>query len=145
MTLLSVNVDHVATIRQARGVAYPDPVEAAVLAEDAGASGITVHLRGPKGNAEGIGACMTIESKKEKQMRELRSGSNFLSQNPAEAHFGLGDKRWVKGIHVCWPDGVETLKRFVRAASSLLIQWASSQMTVSGAIWNRSSSAIGRR
>ena len=45
---LSVNVDHVATLRQARGVSYPDPVEAAALAEDAGAHGITVHLRGDR-------------------------------------------------------------------------------------------------
>ncbi len=44
-TRLSVNVDHVATLRQARKTSYPDPVEAARLAEDAGASGITVHLR----------------------------------------------------------------------------------------------------
>lgn len=42
---LAVNVDHVATLRQARRVAYPDPVEAARLAEAAGAHGITVHLR----------------------------------------------------------------------------------------------------
>jgi pyridoxine 5-phosphate synthase len=42
---LSVNVDHVATLRQARKTPYPDPVEAARLAEAAGASGITVHLR----------------------------------------------------------------------------------------------------
>lgn len=42
---LGVNVDHVATVRQARGTAYPDPVEAALLAERAGAGGITVHLR----------------------------------------------------------------------------------------------------
>jgi pyridoxine 5-phosphate synthase len=40
-----VNVDHIATIRQARGVAEPDPVAAAMLAELAGAHGITVHLR----------------------------------------------------------------------------------------------------
>lgn len=44
-TKLSVNVDHVATLREARGTTYPDPVEAARIAEDAGASGITVHLR----------------------------------------------------------------------------------------------------
>ena len=44
-TVLSVNVDHVATLRQARMVGYPDPVEAARLAEEAGAFGITVHLR----------------------------------------------------------------------------------------------------
>jgi pyridoxine 5-phosphate synthase len=42
---LGVNVDHVATVRQARRVAVPDPVEAALLAEKAGADGITVHLR----------------------------------------------------------------------------------------------------
>jgi len=42
---LSVNVDHVATLRQARRTAYPDPVEAARIAEAAGAAGITVHLR----------------------------------------------------------------------------------------------------
>ena len=45
---LSVNVDHVATVRQARGAPYPDPVEAARLAEAAGAAGITVHLRGDR-------------------------------------------------------------------------------------------------
>jgi len=42
---LGVNIDHVATIRQARGTPYPDPVEAAQIAEDAGADGITIHLR----------------------------------------------------------------------------------------------------
>ncbi len=40
-----MNVDHVATLRQARGTLYPDPVEAAVFCEHAGADGITVHLR----------------------------------------------------------------------------------------------------
>lgn len=42
---LHVNVDHIATLRQARGTKYPDPVHAAVLCELAGADGITVHLR----------------------------------------------------------------------------------------------------
>ncbi|MCE3239674.1 MAG: pdxJ [Deltaproteobacteria bacterium] len=45
MIRLGVNVDHVATVRQARRVDVPDPVEAALLAEAAGADGITVHLR----------------------------------------------------------------------------------------------------
>ncbi len=45
MTRLHVNVDHVATLRQARGVNYPDPIPAAAMAEIAGASGITIHLR----------------------------------------------------------------------------------------------------
>jgi pyridoxine 5-phosphate synthase len=45
MLRLGVNVDHVATVRQARRVDVPDPVTAALLAEKAGADGITVHLR----------------------------------------------------------------------------------------------------
>jgi pyridoxine 5-phosphate synthase len=43
--LLGVNIDHVATLRQARGTRYPDPVQAALLAEEAGADGITIHPR----------------------------------------------------------------------------------------------------
>ena len=45
MILLGVNIDHVATVRQARGTRYPDIVEAALAAERGGADGITVHLR----------------------------------------------------------------------------------------------------
>ena len=43
--LLGVNVDHIATLRQARGTRYPDPVYGALQAEEAGADGITLHLR----------------------------------------------------------------------------------------------------
>lgn len=43
--LLGVNIDHVATIRQARGTRYPDPIQAALVAEQAGADLITLHLR----------------------------------------------------------------------------------------------------
>ncbi|MCC2617786.1 pyridoxine 5'-phosphate synthase [Aestuariibacter halophilus] len=43
--LLGVNIDHIATLRNARGTHYPDPVHAADVAERAGADGITVHLR----------------------------------------------------------------------------------------------------
>lgn len=43
--ILGVNIDHVATLRQARGTQYPDPVQAALVCEQAGAEGITLHLR----------------------------------------------------------------------------------------------------
>ncbi|BET97431.1 pyridoxine 5'-phosphate synthase [Xenorhabdus taiwanensis] len=43
--LLGINIDHIATLRNARGTQYPDPVQAAFVAEQAGADGITVHLR----------------------------------------------------------------------------------------------------
>jgi len=45
MTLLGVNIDHVATLRQVRGTRYPSPIDAALAAEDAGADYITLHLR----------------------------------------------------------------------------------------------------
>jgi len=45
MIRLGVNIDHVATIRQARGTRYPSPVQAALMAESAGADAITLHLR----------------------------------------------------------------------------------------------------
>jgi pyridoxine 5-phosphate synthase len=48
VTTLSVNIDHIATIREARKTNEPDPIEAAVLAELAGADGITIHLRGDR-------------------------------------------------------------------------------------------------
>jgi len=45
MIRLGVNIDHVATLRQARGTRYPDPVQAAIDAEQAGADSVTLHLR----------------------------------------------------------------------------------------------------
>lgn len=48
MAKLSVNIDHVATVREARQALEPDPVAAAILAEHAGAHGITIHLRGDR-------------------------------------------------------------------------------------------------
>ena len=43
--LLGVNIDHIATLRQVRGTRYPEPVQAALVAEQAGADAITLHLR----------------------------------------------------------------------------------------------------
>ncbi|HLF66593.1 MAG TPA: pyridoxine 5'-phosphate synthase [Gammaproteobacteria bacterium] len=43
--LLGVNIDHIATLREVRGTIYPEPLQAAMIAEEAGADGITVHLR----------------------------------------------------------------------------------------------------
>ena len=65
--LLGVNVDHVATLRQARGTRYPDPVDAALLAERAGADSITVHLR---------------EDRRHIQERDLRVMADVLQTMP---------------------------------------------------------------
>ena len=53
--LLGVNIDHIATLRQARGVAYPDPVAGALICEQAGADSITLHLREDREGARLIG------------------------------------------------------------------------------------------
>jgi pyridoxine 5-phosphate synthase len=62
---LGVNIDHVATVRNARGGTYPDPVRAAKLAEQAGADGITAHLREDRrhisdADIEGLVAALTV-------------------------------------------------------------------------------------
>ncbi|SHF08884.1 pyridoxine 5'-phosphate synthase [Ruegeria intermedia] len=62
---LGVNIDHVATVRNARGGAYPDPLRAAKLAEEAGADGITAHLREDRrhisdGDIEGLMQVLSV-------------------------------------------------------------------------------------
>ena len=62
---LGVNIDHVATVRNARGGAYPDPLRAARLAEEAGADGITAHLREDRrhisdADIDGLMAMLTV-------------------------------------------------------------------------------------
>jgi len=62
---LGVNIDHVATVRNARGGAYPDPIRAAKLAEEAGADGITAHLREDRrhisdADIEGLSAQLSV-------------------------------------------------------------------------------------
>ena len=80
---LGVNVDHVATLRQARGVDYPDPVEAALLAQAAGADGITVHLREDRRHIQ--------ERDVEELRRRLRVKLNLeMAVTDAMVDFALG-------------------------------------------------------
>ena len=60
--LLGVNIDHVATLRQARGTRYPDPVSAAMQAEQAGADAITLHLREDRRHIQERDALMIKET-----------------------------------------------------------------------------------
>ena len=80
MAKLSVNVDHIATLRQARGVVYPDPVEAARLAEAAGAVGITVHLRGDRRH---------IQVRDVVDLRDAVRGKLNLEMAPTEEMVGI--------------------------------------------------------
>ena len=73
---LGVNIDHVATLRNARGAAYPDPVRAALLAQAAGADGITAHLREDRRHI--------IDSDIERLMAALTCPLNFEMAATAE-------------------------------------------------------------
>lgn len=76
MTLLGVNIDHVATLRQARGTSYPSPIDAALAAEDAGADYITLHLREDRRH---------IQDRDVEQLRKLlRTRMNLESAVTAE-------------------------------------------------------------
>jgi pyridoxine 5-phosphate synthase len=75
---LSVNVDHVATLRQARRTPYPDPVEAARIAEAAGASGITVHLRMDRRHIQDSDVERLRESVRGKLNLEMSSAEEML-------------------------------------------------------------------
>lgn len=78
-TRLSVNVDHVATVRQARRAPYPDPVEAAAAAEAAGASGITVHLRGDRRHVQDADVARLRESVRGKLNLEMAAEDEMLA------------------------------------------------------------------
>ena len=83
MTQLSVNVDHVATLRQARGGLEPDPVEAAIAALDAGASGITIHLREDRRH---------IQDDDVTRMRALRRGELNLEMAITPEMLGIAER-----------------------------------------------------
>jgi len=69
--LLGVNVDHVATIRQARGTPYPDPVQAAFVAEQSGADSITMHFREDRRHIQERDVLLVMESKQTRLNLEM--------------------------------------------------------------------------
>ena len=78
MTLLSVNIDHIATIREARRTNEPDPVSAAAICEQAGAHGITVHLRGDRRHIQHRDVKILRETVKTKLNIEMSATEEML-------------------------------------------------------------------
>ncbi|MCP3961516.1 MAG: CRTAC1 family protein [bacterium] len=68
-----------------------------------------VRLSGPGTNSQGIGAKVRVTAGGVTQLREIRAGSNYVSQDPAEAHFGLGAAATVDQLEVEWPGGETTV------------------------------------
>src|SRR5690349_3732506 len=75
---LHINVDHVATVRQARRTDEPDPVRAAVLAELGGADGITVHLREDRRHVQDRDVRLLLETSRTGVNLELAAASEVL-------------------------------------------------------------------
>jgi pyridoxine 5-phosphate synthase len=78
MTKLAINVDHVATIRQARGINEPDPVSAAAICELAGASGIVVHLREDRRHMQDRDIYLLRETVKTKLNLEMGANKDII-------------------------------------------------------------------
>jgi pyridoxine 5-phosphate synthase len=78
MTLLSVNIDHIATLREARRTNEPDPVAAAAICELAGAHGITVHLRGDRRHIQHRDVKVLRETVKTKLNIEMASTDEMV-------------------------------------------------------------------
>lgn len=66
---------------------------------------LRVKLRQSAPNSRGVGARVTLQAGGTVQTRELRAGSNYLSSDPIEAHFGLGTAARVDLLSIRWPDG----------------------------------------
>ncbi|MCZ6684583.1 MAG: CRTAC1 family protein, partial [Candidatus Dadabacteria bacterium] len=82
---------------------------------------LNIKLNGLSPNTEGVGARITITINNQNQMRELRVGSNFVSQNPVRAHFGLGNAELVNQVQVDWADGETTVLQNVSSNQFLEI------------------------
>src|SRR5438105_7833343 len=78
MTYLSVNIDHIATIREARRTNEPDPVAAAAICEFAGAQGITVHLRGDRRHIQQRDVTLLRETVKTKLNIEMAATEEMI-------------------------------------------------------------------
>ncbi len=102
--LLGVNIDHIATLRNARGTDYPDPVQAAFIAEQAGADGITVHLREDRRHItdrdvrilrQTLHTRMNLESKSTRRRKSARRLSKSIpAATPTQKPMRNRQKSW---------------------------------------------------
>ena len=82
---------------------------------------LEVECRGRAPNTQGIGARIELTANGATQVRELRAGTNFLSQDPPIAHFGLGSVHRVAVLTVRWPDGTTTRLEDLAADRRLVV------------------------
>jgi len=82
-----------------------------------------VRVQGPPGNSQAIGAWVRVKTDRGLQLREIRAGSHFVSNDPAEAHFGLGGADLASHVEVLWPDGARKTLRDVPADQHVVVPY----------------------
>ncbi len=95
-----------------------------VLRNEGAAAGhwLLVKLRGQGGNRDALGAIVTVRTGARSQIRVVRSGTSYISQDDMRQHFGLGAAAAVDSIEVRWPDGTTTRRETVRADQIVTIE-----------------------
>ncbi len=83
---------------------------------------INIRLEGESPNTQALGARVYVTVADVQQMRELNANSNYVSQNPVEAHFGLGSASNIDEVRIVWPGGVESIIENVEVNQFLIIK-----------------------
>lgn len=92
-----------------------------------------VKLVGKPPNTEAIGARLWVEAGGRRQVREIRSGSNYVSQDPAVAHFGLGDETRISELRIRWPNREESFLRDLEVNQHLVVLQVPGDVNCDGA------------
>ena len=87
----------------------------------AGGHFLAVAVAGDAPNTMAVGATVYVTAAGRVQRRDLRAGSNYASQDPLEAHFGLGDATQIDRVRVVWPDGRQASLDHVAADQRLVV------------------------
>ena len=90
---------------------------------------LDVRLRGVAPNTQGIGSKIYVTANGYTQLYEIRAASNFVSQSPAEAHFGLANATAASEVRVVWPNGTTSVQTGVSANQVVGFDQAGGQIT----------------
>ena len=85
-------------------------------------SWLQVRLVGTKSNRDGIGAKLSLKAGDLRQVREIQSGTSFLSQNSLTAHFGLGQAGLVDELNIRWPSGTVQMLTSISPNRTITVQ-----------------------
>ena len=90
---------------------------------------LNVEVRGEAPNTQAIGARIYVGNGGATQLREIHNGNNFVSQNPAEQHFGLNQDSSADSVRVVWPDGSETSRSNIDSNQRVTVSYPDSWST----------------